>query len=703
MTTSNNVSGGHASGTIVQAHTVCGGITVHTTLPPPPVPRQLPRGRILADRVEDTDRLLALLDQYDPPPVLITGTGGIGKTALALNVLHTIDLPGGHLYADLGAHTPTGPTHPADVTARWLRALGIDTVPPDPHEARALLLTLTAQRPVGVLLDDAASAEQVLPLLPANRSKVIVTARGPLLGLLADGAHPHHLGPLPDDDALALLAAIAGRPAGPRLDDLVERCRGVPVVLVLAGARLAAGHDTLPAPPLPGTTALEATVDNALDQTYRDLDPQAARLYRVLGLLPLPGTQIDPAMAAAAAALDPVTTGRLLDALTEARLITAPDGDPLSVDAKFHFTTADGRRHAARLAHTTDDDTTSTEVRRRALDWLTAETATAARLLDPYRRHLAPQTDYLPSHRAALTTPGQALAWLAARGPGLRTALETARDHQLDATAAHLVHAAWPWLLRERNYQLWLWAHDIAIDAARRLAATAPRPGCGRQLLRELLGARANALRAVGRHPDAIADCREAIASAIEDHDDIGHAQHLHGLGAAHHDAGEPDLALPPLRQSLRLRREFGRRRDAGVTQLQLAIVVADLGDRESALAGLRTAHADLSAEQDGLNSARALAWTGRLLTQAGRHDGARTALTDALTAFRHQGARLWQARVLHWLGLLAEDERRVPEAIALQRQALALYAGSPADRARVEAVLERLDPADPVIGQECR
>ncbi|MFF2656086.1 hypothetical protein ACFVUH_01835 [Kitasatospora sp. NPDC058032] len=117
---SNAVTDSHAQ-IIVQAGTIAGGITLPAP-PPPPVPRLLPRRRPLADRVEARARLSALLSAEEPLPVLITGPEGMGKTALAVDLLHGQNTPGPHLYADLGGSSASGPTRPDAIIARWPRA-----------------------------------------------------------------------------------------------------------------------------------------------------------------------------------------------------------------------------------------------------------------------------------------------------------------------------------------------------------------------------------------------------------------------------------------------------------------------------------------------------------------------------------------------------------------------------------------------------
>lgn len=448
-------------------------------------------------------------------------------------------------------------------------------------------------------------------------------------------------------------------------------------------------HDTVAADPAAGPP--ENAVTDALDQAYQALAPRTALVYRTLGVLPLPSTRIDPGMAAAATGLDPAATELHLTTLTQARLIAPAD------DGMFDFVATDGRRHAAALGRQEDGTGATDKARHRALDWLVAEFAAAGRVVDHYRRRIDLQVIYPPPHRAAVATTEQALAWLRTRSTYLRPALETADAYGLDYIVSQLAYAAWPLILRERDYGQWIWMHDLAIPAARNLADAAPRTRTGgaRLMLRELYGARAAALRAVGRHTEAIEDCHSALASAKREADETGQAQALHNLGACAQAAGAPILALIYLTRALERRCDLHRARDAGVTRLLLGVVEHELGNHPAALTHLHTARRQLEDADDALNASRAQAWWGRVLATVGVFDDADKAFAAAREGFREQGADLWEARTLLWEGESAAAQDRKETAIALLNRARALCAGSLDDAQRVDAALHRLD-ADP-------
>ncbi|HEY0638402.1 MAG TPA: helix-turn-helix domain-containing protein, partial [Pseudonocardiaceae bacterium] len=183
-----------------------------TAAPATTAPRQLP-----PDTHGFTGRVaeLAALDQGGPIRV-VTGTGGVGKTALAVRWAHraAADFPDGQLCVDLRGFDPERPVEPADALAGFLRALGVDgaAVPPGAAERAALFRSLLAGRRMLVLLDNARDSEHVRPLLPGEAGCVVlVTSRDSMAGLVArNGAARTELDLLPRADATALLGALAG-------------------------------------------------------------------------------------------------------------------------------------------------------------------------------------------------------------------------------------------------------------------------------------------------------------------------------------------------------------------------------------------------------------------------------------------------------------------------------------------------------------
>ncbi|MFJ8826989.1 BTAD domain-containing putative transcriptional regulator [Streptomyces sp. NPDC102467] len=227
--------------------------------PPVLVPAQLPRDSAdFTGRDAEVQRLRELLRHPDSPAavcptVVISGAVGLGKSTLAVHVAHQVRgrFPDGQLYAVLGRRAP------ADVLGRFLEDLGVPPHEvPDGLERRAVRFrTLTAERRLLVLLDDAHSTDQLRELLPAAPGcAVLVTSRAPLRDL--PGRVPLRLGPLDAAQSLRLLrrfasgaplATVAALPyrsaatsaAASALHSLADSCAGHPLALRLAAARAA--------------------------------------------------------------------------------------------------------------------------------------------------------------------------------------------------------------------------------------------------------------------------------------------------------------------------------------------------------------------------------------------------------------------------------------------------------------------------------
>ncbi|GAA1230296.1 transcriptional regulator AfsR [Kitasatospora nipponensis] len=310
-----------------------------------PVPEQLPTP--LADftgRQGAVAELTAALTRPDPGAVVISavnGIGGAGKTSLAVHVAHLLRarFPDGRLHLDLRG-TQADPLDPAEALGLLLAALGVADreIPACPGERAALYRTTVAGRRLLVLLDDAASTEQIAPLLPgAPTCAVLVTSRVWLTGL--PGAHHLHLDAMEPAEALDLLTAATSRArteAEPEAATaIVTACGLLPLAIRVAASRLSAD----PAQGLAGlacaltderTRLAELThhhlaVEPVLALSYARLNPEQARALRLLALPEAPVLALDPA----AALLDrsQECTRALLETLVDLNLLNSPAAD----------------------------------------------------------------------------------------------------------------------------------------------------------------------------------------------------------------------------------------------------------------------------------------------------------------------------------------------------------------------------------------
>ncbi|HEV7712632.1 MAG TPA: BTAD domain-containing putative transcriptional regulator [Asanoa sp.] len=268
--------------------------------------------------------------------VTVTGSGGIGKTALALHWARgaAARYPDGLLYVDLGGFSERRPLSPTEALSRLLHQLGVAPARIPVHEEHAadLYRTSVAGRRVLAVLDNARDSDQVRPLLAAGAGcGTLVTSRARLSGLVArDGAAALDLDVFSPPEARALLTALLGAEQEADLDELARMCAYVPLALrIAAAAILAQPHgiaaylarmrsaDRLEALRLDGDdhTAMSTT----LAYSYDLLESDTRRLFRLLSLVP--GLDVTADTAADLAGLPAGQTRALLTKLVAVHLV----------------------------------------------------------------------------------------------------------------------------------------------------------------------------------------------------------------------------------------------------------------------------------------------------------------------------------------------------------------------------------------------
>jgi len=353
--------------------------TDHRRTAVPPAAARPGTGSLAGVPAPDEDRLLAQVDQPDGtgagPPVVISavsGTAGVGKTALAVRWARLVRrrFPDGQLYVNLRGYDADRPVSAADALAGFLRALGVagPDIPIDMDERAAAYRTLLDGRRMLVVLDNAATVEQVRPLLPGSPScLVVVTSRDSLAGLVAGhGARRLDLDLLAPDDAVALLRRLIGGrvEAEPEAAaTLAGQCARLPLALRVA-AELAAARPAATLAQLVDELAdqkrrldlLDAggdartAVRSVFSWSYQHLPAAAARTFRLLGLFPGLAVDLDTYAAAALTDSGLSEAQQLLNMLARAHLIHATDSarygmhDLLHAYATQLATAEDGRQ-----------------------------------------------------------------------------------------------------------------------------------------------------------------------------------------------------------------------------------------------------------------------------------------------------------------------------------------------------------------------
>ncbi|MEO3764238.1 NB-ARC domain-containing protein [Streptomyces sp. B8F3] len=694
---SRNEVGGTVHGPVVQAGAVHGDVHVHARAPTRTVPWQLPPPARITGRATE----LAALEERRVRGVragrgtlaAVSGLGGVGKTAVALSWLHGLrkEYPDGQLYADLGAHSLDGPADPQEVAGRFLRALGVapKQVPGTFAERVALYRSLTDERRLVVLLDDAATAGQVRPLQGAGLSLVVVTSRSRLAGLVVDGGHALNLEPLPREAAVELLGAtladgrVAAQPEAAR--SLVELCAGLPLAVRVIGARLAARprrglaamqralaeeRGRLAALSIPGD---DHDVRASLDLSYRGLPPRAARLYRLLGVHPGP----EFSGAAASAALGD-EAGEPLDELLDANLLTEVGEDR----HRLHDLV---RLHASDTAEVGEPAPERAAALRRITDHYLAGATRAEEIVDPQHRTLP--RDYGPGPRFAPYVGDDsagALDWMDRELANLMAVIRRARPEGVPTAAWQTADALWPHFSRRKSYEHGRAAHAEGLAAARELGDVAAQ--C------RMLTSGGLVELGSGGHARALEMFEEAARLFRAGGDALGHARTLNYRGLAHQRLGDGERAAGLFARAAEELPAAGDVRAGGLARLNLADVALTAGRPAAAAEDAAAALAVLRDAGDAYNAARARTLLGHAFLERGLPDRAEEHLTAALAELRTGAADFETARAVAGLALLAERRGEPGPAGDLCREALDLYAAAGrADSPPAEVIRERL------------
>jgi hypothetical protein len=403
------------------------------------VPAQLPAdvhgfvGR--TEQLARLDRLLVGSAAKAPTAVVISavsGTAGVGKTALAIHSAHRVRdrFPDGQLYVNLRGYDPDRPMHAADALAGFLTALGVPgpDIPLEVNERAARYRTETTGRRMLVVLDNAASVDQLRPLLPGTGScAVVVTSRDSLAGLVAvHGAYRLDLDLLPETDARTLLRRLIG----PRVDaepaavaTLADQCARLPLALRVA-AELASSRPTTPIADLVGELADQqrrldlldaggdphAAVTTVFSWSLQHLNAAAERGFRLLGLHP--GPDLDSYATAALLDADLDQARRVLGHLARAHLIFATGPGRYGMHDLL-------RAYAVQLASAQDTGTESWDASTRLLTYYVATAAAAMDLLHPAEPPKRPTVPQASTPTPDLPDPDRARAWLDTHRPCL--------------------------------------------------------------------------------------------------------------------------------------------------------------------------------------------------------------------------------------------------------------------------------------------
>jgi tetratricopeptide (TPR) repeat protein len=715
-TTSNTASAGLVTG-LVQAGVITGGIHHHLPAPRPPVstPHQLssaPAGFVgRVDQLAALDRALAAPGGCSPQDggcgigataVLsaIGGTGGIGKTWLALTWsnrnLHRF--PDGQLSVDLRGFSPGDPKPAADVLADFLAALGVDRdhQPTDPDARAALYRTHTTGKRLLILLDNAATPDQVVPLLPGGTScAVLVTSRNRLPALLTrHGARPVNVDVLTHTEARTLLNdalgdAHATAAAQQAVTDLIALCKGFPLALGLIAARIRTHPDLLDDVVSElralGLGALDSddpdvSLPMVLSWSLRRLTDRQRTAFGLLGIAP--GPDIDLLAAASLTGLPERDTRTVLHGLADASLITHASGDRYSMHDLV-------RDYATTTAHDNLSEPVRREALKRAVDFYLHTAYHGDRFIDRTSaaiKLVPPTAGCTPTIFDGIDA---ALAWFAAELTNIQAVRTVAEEQGWDTAVWQLARAVGAFCVRRglRADIIAFWS--AAIRAARRLNDLATQALAHRYLGRTYTR--------LGQHTEALNHLNTALTLATEIADTAEQADIHRGLAWAYGDQDKIPQSLVHAHHAIQLYQTLGNQPLKGESLVALGHYQARAGQRDDAAASLRqaldlcTQHRHLHGQADALDA------LGRLAHDSGRHAQALRYHHQALALYREIGSTSEEAGVLERLGHTNTALGQHAQAHAVWHEALELYRqqGRDPDAERVQRHLDTLGSAD--------
>ncbi|MFD7655540.1 ATP-binding protein [Actinosynnema sp. NPDC059797] len=712
---------------VVQAGEVHGGVHFHGSgesfTPPAQLPGDVPD---FVNRTAEVARLdEAVAGGVGGAPAagtyVVTGTAGVGKTSLVVHWAHRArrHYGDGQLYVNLRGYDPGPRVAPEEALDRFLRALGVPPkgIPRELEDRAALYRSRLSDRRVLVVLDNAATAGQVRPLLPGGASCLtLVTSRSRLSGLVArDGARRVRVDVLTPREAVVLLRSImANYRPDDREEDLVELarlCARLPLALRIAAER-ASSRPLMPLRELIADLrdesalwdALTAEDDEEADAvrsvfawSYRALPAPAAKLFRLLGLHPGPDFGI-PAAAALIGAGHAVAR-HLLDLLVGTHVLEqhAPGRYRFHDLLRAYALDRTGREEAA------EDRRAALE---RLLSWYLLTAARAAEAISPLNRGLALDPPVPGVHPAVFGDAGEALRWYEDERANLTAATRAARAAGLLAPAWRLPAVLVNIYARHNPFDDWIATTGIGLEAARALGdrrgeallldslamahlqshrlAEAHRRQRDALAVQEEIGDRSGAadsttaLGLIAWRGHRLAEARAHFERALAIHRELreprGVATALANIAMVDHDLGRDERAVVGLREALAVYRELGDRFYEGNALHFLACALRELGELDEARVAVEAALDVAVAEGSAAVEGFWLLELARVRRAAGRPDEALTACQRAAVIQRRLGDRSREALALDGAGEVYQELDMPEEGAKFHRRAAAVH-----------------------------
>jgi tetratricopeptide (TPR) repeat protein len=579
-----------------------------------------------------------------PGIAVLKGPGGIGKSALALNWLDRVihHFPDGQLYADL-ASSAGDLVAVEDVLGAFLRALGVapEHVPSSLSERAALFRSVTAERALAVLLENAVSAAQVKTLLPASAgSLVAVTTRRPLAGLLTDGAIVVPVDPLDHAGAIELLRRHVGAKRvateSHPTETLIDLCAGFPIALSVVAAQVVLRPHRPMARLVDELRNERRRLDMSMEDdfplratfelSFRGLPPDAAAAYLAIGAQP--GTFVSAELTAATNRTGIGRARRALDDLVDASLLD-------EVDDGLYRCHDLVRAHARVEADERLDFDERMDLTHAALRWHLHVARAAGQTMMPARRLVSfdepsPVRYVLPP---AVREYSSALGWLERHRLDLAASIRVAAETDQHALAYALGDALQPLFIVHRHYREAAEVDEQALNAAVAMGDRHAEASMRRRLSNVLL--HLNELTRAQKEIDTL------LRQARERGDRRVRAGGLNNLALLYLRLGRPAKAVSALEEAVEIYRELGRQRSLGLALTELGRALVDDRRADEAIVHLDRARTLLLTTRppDPYNAARAMVDLARAHVHESNHAAALALLDDSLEVLRSLGS----------------------------------------------------------------
>lgn len=604
----------------------------------------------------------------------VEGMAGVGKTQLAVHAAHALVRSGRfgdiQLYVNLrGYDLDRPPADPAAVLEAFLRQLEVPArqIPRSLDERSAMFRDRVHGKHALLLLDNASDVRQVSPLLPASSScLVLVTSRRKLVGL--DGAAFQHLDVFTPDEAVSLLARIAGQR---RIADepaaaarIAEQCGRLPFAIALAASRLRArpalslSHlaSRLDAGGIDILASRGPALGELLELSYRGL-PDAARLgFRLLGLFPGRGFTV-PAFAALAG-ISSGAAEATLELLLDEHLLQQKTAGRFEMHDLVH-------RFAVEVAADLPGEVRGPAVERLAL-WHLCSVVGASTAMASRDRPIA-----LPDRPAGLeplafATNGEALAWLDAEHENLCACLSLAADYGCHEIVWKTAFALRNYQLLRRQFDAWIACYDLALRAA---VQAGDEPAQARAL-----NGQCSAFGHAGRLHEAVGYARRSIAIYRRLGDQEGQSIALNNLGIALDRLGRFSESVRVYEQAVTISQAAGDSVNEGIALMNAAEGYARTSGRDRAMSACLRALTILRAAGHSRAEAALMDTLAELHHSAGQLDDAASAYQRVVELARQVGDVHLQAAELRALGTVLAEAGQLADARAAWTESALLY-----------------------------